>query len=163
MICSISVSVHLKCFLIYNFLTNLFTYWLLSWLFTYWLLRLCCLVSMYLWIFQFSSYYLYIYIYISLTHLFIYLFIWWALGLSCGTQDLRCAMWDLSLGLTDSLVVAQWLQSTRAQLCGAQAQLLHGMWDLSFPARDWTCVPCIARWILNHCSTREVPLPVTDL
>ena len=159
MICSISVSVHLKCFLIYNFLTNLFTYWLLSWLFTYWLLRLCCLVSMYLWIFQFSSLYLYIYIFDT----FIYLFIWWALGLSCGTQDLHCAMWDLSLGHTDSLVVAQWLQSTRAQLCGAQAQLLHGMWDLSFPTRDWTCVPCIARWILNHCTTREVPLPVTDL
>ena len=76
MICSISVSVHLKCFLIYNFLTNLFTYWLLSWLFTYWLLRLCCLVSMYLWIFQFSSYYLYIYIYIYFFDTFIYLFIY---------------------------------------------------------------------------------------
>ena len=24
--------------------------------------------------------------------------------------------------------------------------------------RDWTRVPCIGRWILNHCATREVPL-----
>ena len=31
------------------------------------------------------------------------------------------------------------------------------MWDLSSPTRDWTCVPCIARWILNHWATREVP------
>ena len=23
--------------------------------------------------------------------------------------------------------------------------------------RDWTCVPCIGRQILNHCVTREVP------
>ena len=24
--------------------------------------------------------------------------------------------------------------------------------------RNQTCVPCIGRWILNHCATREVPL-----
>ena len=24
-------------------------------------------------------------------------------------------------------------------------------------ARARTCVPCIGRWILNHCATREVP------
>ena len=29
--------------------------------------------------------------------------------------------------------------------------------DLSSLTRDWTCVPCIARWILNHWTTREVP------
>ena len=23
--------------------------------------------------------------------------------------------------------------------------------------KNWTCVPCIGRWILNHCTTREVP------
>ena len=27
----------------------------------------------------------------------------------------------------------------------------------SFQTRDWTCVPCIGRRILNHCATREVP------
>ena len=31
------------------------------------------------------------------------------------------------------------------------------MWDLSFLTRDRTCVPCIARWILNHWTTRKVP------
>ena len=29
--------------------------------------------------------------------------------------------------------------------------------------RAWTCVPCIGRWILNHCSTREVPLYLFDI
>ena len=40
-----------------------------------------------------------------------------------------------------------------------QAQLPHGMWDLSSLIRDQTCVPHIARlarWILNHWITSEV-------
>ena len=28
---------------------------------------------------------------------------------------------------------------------------------LVYPTRDWTCVPSFGRWILNHCTTREVP------
>ena len=32
------------------------------------------------------------------------------------------------------------------------------MWDLSSLTRDWTHVPCIGRWILNHWTTREVPI-----
>ena len=31
------------------------------------------------------------------------------------------------------------------------------MWDLGSLTRDWTCVPCIARWIPNHWTTRQVP------
>ena len=31
------------------------------------------------------------------------------------------------------------------------------MWDLSSPIRDWTCIPCTGRQILNHWTTREVP------
>ena len=31
------------------------------------------------------------------------------------------------------------------------------MWDLSSQTRDWTCIPCNGRWILNHWTTREVP------
>ena len=31
------------------------------------------------------------------------------------------------------------------------------MWDLSSPTKDWTHVPCIAKWILNHWTTSEVP------
>ena len=30
------------------------------------------------------------------------------------------------------------------------------MWDLSSPIRNWTRVPCVGRWIPNHCTTKEV-------
>ena len=30
------------------------------------------------------------------------------------------------------------------------AQLSCGTWDLSSPTRDWACMPCIARQVLNH-------------
>ena len=47
------------------------------------------------------------------------------MGLSCGTQDLRCSMWDLSLRCTGfSLVVACGLQSARAP----------GQWSSTFLA-----------------------------
>ena len=39
--------------------------------------------------------------------------------------------------------------------CCTKAQLLLGMWHLSSPTRDQTCVPCIGRQILNHWTTRE--------
>ena len=45
----------------------------------------------------------------------------------------------------------------QASSCDAQASLPHPMLDLSRPARDQTHVPCIARQILNHRTTREVP------
>jgi len=41
--------------------------------------------------------------------------------------------------------------------CGARAELLQGMWDLSSLTRDRTLVPCVAGQILNHWTTREVP------
>ena len=50
-----------------------------------------------------------------------------------------------SLCCSDFLVVAQGLSN-----CGTQPQLPDGMWDLSYPVTDGTCVPCIARQILNH-------------
>ena len=37
-----------------------------------------------------------------------------------------------------------------------QAYLPQGMWDLSSPTRDQTCVPCIPRQILNRWTTKEV-------
>ena len=58
-------------------------------------------------------------------------------------QDLHCDMQDLSLQCMDSLVVALRL------ICSSD------MWDLSFLTRDKTYVPCIARQILNHWTTRE--------
>ena len=39
-----------------------------------------------------------------------------------------------------------------------QAQLLHGMWDLSSPTRDQTWVPRVASWILNFWITMEIPV-----
>ena len=41
--------------------------------------------------------------------------------------------------------------------CGTQAELLSGMWDLGSLIRDRTHVPCIARQIPNHWTTRDVP------
>ena len=32
----------------------------------------------------------------------------------------------------------------------------RSMWDLSSPARDWTCISPIARQVVNHWTTREV-------
>ena len=40
--------------------------------------------------------------------------------------------------------------------CGAQAYLLHSMWDLPGLGIE-PVVPCIGRLILNHCTTKEVP------
>ena len=31
------------------------------------------------------------------------------------------------------------------------------MRGLSFPTRDWICIPCFGRWILNLWTTRDVP------
>ena len=36
--------------------------------------------------------------------------------------------------------------------------LLWGMWDLSFPNKDQTHIPCIGRWGLKNWTAREVPL-----
>ena len=33
----------------------------------------------------------------------------------------------------------------------------HGVWDLSFPTEDPTCVPCSGSVRINHWTTREVP------
>ena len=35
--------------------------------------------------------------------------------------------------------------------------LLHNVWNLSSPTRDWTCVSCISRQIPNHWAAGEVP------
>ena len=81
------------------------------------------------------------------------------LGLSCGT-------WDLSLWQAGSFVVVHrfsslWHTGSRAHgfsSCGVWAQLPHGTWDRSSLTRDRTCIPWIGRRILNHWTTREVPI-----
>ena len=39
---------------------------------------------------------------------------------------------------------------------------LWDMWDLRSPTRDWTRTPCIGRQSLNHWTTREVLILVTN-
>ena len=68
-----------------------------------------------------------------------------ALGLSCSTLDHRSIMCNPSLWCMDSLVVGYGLRAGVAW-----AYLPCGLWS-----RTW--VSCIARWILNHRTTREVP------
>jgi len=49
------------------------------------------------------------------------------------------------------------LQSLGSQRVGHDwVTELNWMWDLSSQTRDWTHVPCIGRWILNHWTTREI-------
>lgn len=59
-----------------------------------------------------------------------------ALGISCSLHDLRCLIWDLSSWPMGSPVVARGLSSA---------------------AMDGTDAPCIAKWILNLWTTRQVP------
>ena len=71
-----------------------------------------------------------------------------------------------SCGMWASVAVAYGLSSCgsralerRLNGCGLVAPRHVG----SSRARDQTCVPCIGRQILNHCTTREVPLlPIFD-
>ena len=41
-----------------------------------------------------------------------------------------------------------------------KAYLSFGTWDLHSLTRDRTRILCIARWILNHWTTSEVPRPI---
>ena len=41
--------------------------------------------------------------------------------------------------------------------CAARAQLPHSLWDLNSLTGSRTHASCIERWVLNHCTTREVP------
>ena len=45
-------------------------------------------------------------------------------------------------------------------LVSLQHDTVSSMFHLSSPTRNWTCVPCIARQILNHWTTREVLVTV---
>ena len=67
------------------------------------------------------------------------------LGLSCGIWDLHYVMWDLSLWWLRLLFAVSGL--SRSEACGIL---------VPWPGVDWTCICCIARWILNHWTMREV-------
>ena len=63
------------------------------------------------------------------------------------------------------ICVAPWrpfFVARRPRSHSLQAPLPRGMWDLSSQSRDWTCVLCIARWSLNHWTTRKVPFSLLE-
>ena len=83
------------------------------------------------------------------------------LGVLCGSHEtkIRVLAGLCSLCFFSFKYLFIWLCWVVHELpsCGAQAQLLCSMWDLSSLTRDGTHIPCIARWILNHWTPREVP------
>ena len=94
-----------------------------------------------------------------LKDLFIY-FLLIALGLHCFAS---CSEWGL-LQLWCMGFALWWLLLLQSMLCRVHG--LQELWcsDLVAPwhvgsslARDWACVPCIGRQILNEWTTREVP------
>ena len=115
--------------------------------------------------------------------LFFFLFIFWlhwvfvaACGLSLvaasgGYSSLWCVgfslRWLLLLRSTGSRHTgfsscgSQPLEH-RLSSCGAQTQLLHGMWDPPGPGIEPVSL-CTGKWTLNHCTTREVPKIVSLL
>ena len=72
-----------------------------------------------------------------------------ASGLGCRTFIASCGIFCCSAWTR--LVVVCGVSS-----CSAWAKLPCGMWDPSSLTGDQTCIPCIARQILNHWTTREV-------
>ena len=72
-----------------------------------------------------------------------------ASGLSCSRRGI---FHSSAQTLVEACELGSW---------SVQAQLLPRMRDLSSLTRDQTCVSCIARWSLNHGTTREVPAFVT--
>ena len=119
--------------------------------------------------------------------LFIYFWLLWVFRCcawafsSCSEQGLLfIAVRELLIAVA-SLVAEHRLQTRRLSSCGMWAQQLwlvgsraqaQQLWCTGLVAqrpvgssqtRAQTCVPCIGRWILNHCATREVPTTFTVL
>ena len=84
------------------------------------------------------------------------------LGLCCRAWAVRRWTWACSSSSVRASIVAE----RRLQEGRSSVVMAHGfscpshMWDLSSQTRHPTCVPCIARQILNPWTTREVPLNV---
>ena len=70
-----------------------------------------------------------------------------------GTRASAVVAHGLSSCGTRSVVVARGIQST------GSVAVAHGLSCSAacgiFPEQGWNHVPCIGRWILNHCATRE--------
>ena len=79
----------------------------------------------------------------------------WAFS-SCDEQGLlsSCSAWASHCG-GFSCCGARALGHAVVSGCGTWAQLPRGIWDLARPGIE-PCIPGIGRWILLHCTTREV-------
>ena len=95
---------------------------------------------------------------------FIYLFLA-VLGLCyCTRAFSSCGEWGLPFVAVRGLLiaVASLVVEHRLQVHGLQQLWRTGLVALRHVGSSWTRaqnrVPCIGRWILNHCTTREVPI-----
>ena len=76
----------------------------------------------------------------------------------CRFSLSSCDTWGSRVhGLCSLQHVGSLVEVGELNCCSAWAYLPCGMWDLSSPTGDQTCVHCIGRWILYHWTTREVP------
>ena len=73
---------------------------------------------------------------------------------SCSGRGLLSIAVHGLLTSVASLVGNRGSRHTGFSSLNSWALLLHAMWDLSGPS-VWTRVPCVARWILNHCTIRK--------
>ena len=76
---------------------------------------------------------------------------------NCGKRGPCFVVVRGPLTIVASLAAEHRLQTRRLSSCGAQASLLHGIWDPPRPGLE-PVSPCISRQILNHCATREAPI-----
>ena len=100
--------------------------------------------------------------FLKLNSIFSFFLVLAVLGLHCrlslvaaGGSYSRIAVLGLLIAVT-SLVAKHGLLGLWAQElgCTCLVALQHVGSSLT---RDWICVPCTSRWILNHWITREVP------
>ena len=88
-----------------------------------------------------------------LSWLFTCLFVYGCPGSSLPWVYFSCGAWtSYCSGLSCCRAGAL---ECRLSSCGAVAPRHVGSSSLT---KDWTCVPCIGRWILNHWTTRKVPV-----
>ena len=68
------------------------------------------------------------------------------------------AAWESCVATLESCAASCGIFCCSAWTLTLQLSLPRSMWDLSSSTMDRTRTPYIARWILNHGTTREVPV-----